>query len=263
MVCPEIHGESGLDAIGSQPFPPLSPALVPVPGKAVAVLAETILHHHTTTGEKVTIIATGALTNLALLLSIYPEVVPAIAGITTMGGAIGLTMGGAIGLGNTSPAAEFNVELDPEAYNIVLASGLPLTLVPLEVTHTALVTSDTLARVGTHTPFRALLTALLLFFRQAYAETFAMPEPPLHDPCAVLLVVAPELFTIKTCGLHVETASPVCAGRTVFDMLGVRNASPLFTPASVAVKMDVEAFWTILLEAVTTADAVSVMNKQL
>lgn len=249
--CPEIHGDSGLDAMGGRAFPPLPPGRGPAPDKAVTLMASTIMSHHAATGEAVTLIATGALTNVALLLSVYPEVKECISRI--------VTMGGAVGLGNTSPAAEFNVEIDPEAYVIVLNSGLPVSITPLEVTHTALVTKEVLSRISTRTPFRDLITNLLLFFSSAYDSTFGMPDPPLHDPCAVLLAVAPHLFETKTCGVAVETAG-VCAGRTVVDLLGMRKGVPGFCSTTVALKMDVPAFWDHMCAAIDAADAQSCLN---
>lgn len=267
--CPEIHGDSGLDAMGGRAFPPLPAGRAPLKEKAINVMAATIMGHHQKTGEKVTLIATGALTNVALLLSVYPEVKDSLEKI--------VTMGGAIGLGNTSPAAEFNCEIDPEACAVVLGCGLPVSITPLEVTHTALVTREVLARIAatggegsaagaasaalaSRTPFRDLIINLLMFFSSAYNDTFGMPDPPLHDPCAVLLAVAPELFETKTCGVYVETGAGVCAGRTVVDLLGMRKGVPGFNPVTVALKMDVPRFWDAMCAAIDAADAKSVLN---
>jgi inosine-uridine nucleoside N-ribohydrolase len=161
VPCPEIHGESGLDTHCGAKFPPHS--LEPVPEKALHFMARTILAQP----RKVTLIATGRQTNVALLLTVYPEVMRNVAAITIMGGA----MRG----GNTHPVAEFNIQGDPEAAQIVLNFGMhgndaltvnatkdwstvadadlrvPIVYVTLEVTHTVLVTDAVLAQLQRHT----------------------------------------------------------------------------------------------------------------
>lgn len=118
----------------------------------------------------------GALTNAALLFSVYPELV---------GRVRVALMGGALGVGNTGPVAEFNLQLDPEAASVVFTCGVEIAMVPLEVTHTALVTQEVLDRIGDGTEFRRLVKELLLFFRDSYKSHFNFDDPPLHDPCAV------------------------------------------------------------------------------
>lgn len=96
-------------------------------------------------------------------------------------------------MGNTGPVAEFNLQLDPEAASVVFGSGVELAMVPLEVTHTALVTQPVLDRIGDGTEFRRLVKELLLFFRDSYKSHFDFDDPPLHDPCAV--ACAPQCYT--------------------------------------------------------------------
>lgn len=103
-------------------------------------------------------------------------------------------MGGAMGLGNTGAVAEFNIQVDPEAAKMVLDSGVQVVMVPLEVTHTVLVTDDVRTRlIRMQTPFADTLTELLMFFANTYEKVFGFPDPPLHDPCAVAFVVAPQV----------------------------------------------------------------------
>eukprot|EP00048_Salpingoeca_helianthica_P017103 m.235643 g.235643 ORF g.235643 m.235643 type:complete len:345 (+) comp20180_c0_seq1:20-1054(+) len=252
LHCPEIHGKSGLDGVD---FPPLPEGLCAVPGKAVTVMFEAIKKAHDTATAlhgtptrvgrglgHVVLVATGALTNVALLLALYPEVVPCLRDI--------VIMGGAIGIGNTSPAAEFNIEIDPEAAAMVFASGL-VTMVPLEVTHTALVTPtvlDRLAALGS--PFSVALERLLLHFKTTYKRVFDFDDPPLHDPCAVAYVIAPHLFKGRAMHVAVDTGT-LCAGRTVCDLYDRMHK---IANATVTTAMDVEAFWLLMLEACSVAN---------
>lgn len=136
--CPEVHGDSGMDGVD---FPPLT--IAPVPGVAIAVMYDALAAHARSGGPPVTLIATGCLTNVALLLSVYgvDALRPLLREI--------VLMGGALGRGNTGAVAEFNIQVDPEAAAIVFACGLPLAVVPLDVTHTALVTPEVLSLVAT------------------------------------------------------------------------------------------------------------------
>jgi len=325
---PDIHGTSGLE--GSS-FPPLQTR--PSPVKAWDALA----HALRTTNEPVTICATGPLTNIALFLLAYPEFLPKDPqhqdaeddefdmpgslkhAASTSNSSLPLhkrirqisIMGGALGIGNTSPAAEFNIQLDPEAADIVFNSGVEVTMVPLEVTHTALVTEEVLRRIAElapaipsssssstaasdHsaqsssansastslslslspsptrplTPFLTLIFDLLLFFRDSYSKVFHFREgPPLHDPCAVFYLLRPEAFECQWMHVSVDCGEGICSGRTVADVYGYGiHGSGLRADAPrknvrVAMKMDVDQFWAEMLEALKSADRVSVLNR--
>lgn len=252
LLCPEIHGESGLDGPDGGCLLPPSPQQ-PLPGKAPIVMFERIAAHHKQTGEKVVLICTGALTNAALLLTLYPELVSE--GMMEL-----VLMGGALGLGNTGPVMEFNIQTDPEAARIVFESGVPLTMVPLEVTHTALVTTRVLQDIRLahgSTPFKELVTLLLLFFATTYREVFKFDDPPLHDPCAVAYVIAPQLFRVEHLRVDIETCSPLSAGQTVVDIWG-QSKRP--KNCCVAMSMDVAGFWELMLRAVDAADSMSPLN---
>ena len=201
----------------------------------------------------ITILATGPLTNIALTLLTYPEIKLLIKEI--------VLMGGAIGLGNVTPAAEFNIYVDPEAASIVFNSGLPVTMVPLEVTHTALCTDAVLSSIrALQSPFSKLLVELLLFFAQAYTTTYGFPAPPLHDPCAVAYVIDPSLFDSQLMHVTVECGvSGGQAGRTVCDVNGVLAGK--HKNVRVCQRMDVEKFWTMMLATIVEADKRSPMNK--
>ena len=202
--------------------------------------------------DGLTIIATGPLTNIALTLLAYPDIKLLIKEI--------VLMGGAIGLGNVTPAAEFNIYVDPEAASIVFNSGLPVTMVPLEVTHTALCTDAVLSSIrALQSPFSRLLVELLLFFAQSYTSTYGFPAPPLHDPCAVAYVIDPSLFEAQWMHVSVECGvSGGQAGRTVCDVYGVLASKQ--KNVRVCQRMDVDKFWTMMLAAIVEADKRSPMN---
>jgi inosine-uridine nucleoside N-ribohydrolase len=135
-------------------------------------------------------VATGCLTNFALLLSVFPEIKQKIEKI--------VLLGGAVGIGNISPCAEFNILIDPEAAKIVFDSGVEIVMVPIEVTHTALVTPSVISRVkALDSPFGQLCVDLLNFFGETYKRVFYFDFPPLHDPLAVAYVIEPSLFVTR------------------------------------------------------------------
>jgi hypothetical protein len=198
------------------------------------------------------IVATGPLTNVALFLSLFPDA--AAEHLSRI-----VVMGGAIGVGNIRPLAEFNFLADPEAASRVLSSGVPVSIVPLNVTHTALADEAVLARIAAlGTPFSRWLVALLTFFERTYRDVFGFAHPPLHDPCAVLLAARPALFETRHLRVDIETAGALTAGAAVIDVYG---SSDKPRNAIVAEKMDVPAFWDVMIEAIARADAVSPINK--
>jgi len=168
-------------------------------------------------------------------------------------------MGGAIGSGNTGPAAEFNIQVDPEAAHIVFESDIPLFMVPLEVTHTALVTSSILDSIKLlKTNFGQICIDLLLFFQLTYKKIFRMDDPPLHDPCAVAFVIDPSMFDYRLMRVDVETSSVLSFGQTVCDIYDMSNKKK---NVHVCTKMNVEKFWSIMLECIRLADKQSPINK--
>jgi len=240
QICPEIHGNTGLDCKSSISFPHLQKK--PIPKKAILYMFGVISSYH----SNVTIIATGCLTNVALLLTIYPEIKSKIHQI--------VIMGGAIGMGNMTPDAEFNILQDPEAAKIVFEAGIDFIMIPLEVTHTALVTYDVESRIREmNSPFSTLLVDLLHFFTQTYRDVFGFEYPPLHDPVAVAFVIDSSIFTTKKLRVDIDISS----GRTSVDMFGM---SSLPKNVTVALKVDVERFWNILIEALQKANRVSKLN---
>lgn len=226
-----IHGENGLGG------PELPEATVPLdPRGATELIADTLL----ATEEPVAIIATGPLTNVAVLLRDRPELAPRIARI--------VWMGGSTERGNATPYAEFNAWVDPHALDLVVRSGVDFTMVGLNVTHRALVTQgvrDRLAAIGSRTA--AFGEELFEFFCRTNDEVFGMPEGPLHDPVAVAVLVAPDIVTLRRTRLDIELAGTETLGATSVDFDGMLRREP---NALVAVDLDVERFWSEVEAAV-------------
>jgi inosine-uridine nucleoside N-ribohydrolase len=229
VVAAEIHGESGLDgpAFG-EPVVPLDPRHA-----AEVIIEESRLV------DDLTLVAVGPLTNVATALQRDPQLAGRLKRI--------VIMGGAIGIGNTTPAAEFNIFVDPEAADTVLRSGAPVTMVPLEVTHQAAAGDEVLSRIERlGTPVARLSVDLLRFFAGTYRSVFGFPHPPVHDPCAVAWLIDPEVVATEAMHVDIETRSQACDGRTVCDRYGVTGRPP---NAEVGVELDVERFWDLMLDA--------------
>ena len=234
-LCPEIHGESGLDCAVQLPEP-LADAVDEEP---LAFMRRKILEQ-AAKGRQTTLVATGALTNFALLLKVHGAELRA--HIRTI-----CIMGGAINFGNISRAAEFNILIDPHAAHIVFESKLPLVMVPLDVTHTCLVTQERLAALknSCSQELAATLEALMTFFANTYRDVFGMPDPPLHDPLAMAYVIDPTLFETKFCRVDIELEGR-CAGRTLVDLYD-RCTEP--KNVHVATTCDIDRFWQLLGDA--------------
>eukprot|EP01133_Synstelium_polycarpum_P004389 gene4389-5136_t len=172
LVCAEIHGETGLDSavvVNIETKAPLNK-------NAISHMAKTIRRTFSEQKSQTTIIATGSLTNVALLLSVYPDVKLQIESITLLGGAMTT--------GNISPVAEFNILVDPEAAKIVFESGVKIVMVPLEVSHKALITPEIVSRIRAlaDSNFIDLTISWLFYFGESYKTLFGFDSPPLHDP---------------------------------------------------------------------------------
>ena len=226
-----IHGENGL---GGPELP--EPAAGLDPRDATELMADVLL----ASDEPVAIVATGPITNVAILLRDRPELAERIREV--------VWMGGSTERGNVTPYAEFNAWVDPEALALVVASGVRFTMVGLNVTHTALVTPEVharLAAVGTATA--AFGDELLDFFCRTNDEVFGMPDGPLHDPVAVAVLVDPDVVTRVHTRLDVELAGTETVGATSVDFDGMLRREP---NAWVATGLDVDRFWGLLDEAI-------------
>ena len=222
FVAAYVHGETGLDG---PDLPP--PQAEPSDQHAVDFLAERL--------EGATLVATGPLTNVALLLARYPEARPERI----------VLMGGAIAEGNVTPAAEFNIWADPEAAARVFASGLDVTMVGLDVTHQALVTAAHAEQLRGAGRVGKVVAELLDFYGVFHREVYGFDGSPVHDAVAVAHVIDPTLLELQHLNVRVDCESVLCRGRTVVD---VWRRSGLEPTANVAVGIDSERFLTLLLD---------------
>lgn len=167
-------------------------------------------------------------------------------------------MGGAVGCGNTGPAAEFNIQVDPEAASYVFESEIPIYMVPLEVTHTAIVTTSVLDRIAKiESNFSKIMIELLLFFKSTYQDVFFMSEPPLHDPCAVAYAINASIFESKLMRVDIETHSLLSYGQTVCDIYGMSKNKK---NVNVCNRMDVDRFWDMIIDSLEKANKKSPAN---
>jgi inosine-uridine nucleoside N-ribohydrolase len=132
-------------------------------------------------------------------------------------------------------------------------------MVPLEVTHTALVTNKVIENIGNESKFFQLMTELLVFFKSMYKDYFGMEDPPLHDPCAVALIVRPDIFEYKEMRVDIELNSELSYGQTVCDFY---NMSKKKKNCFVCLKMDTQQFFHLLTETLKKVDKNSLLNKQ-
>ncbi len=228
IIAPNFHGVSGLDG------PELCEPTVEVSDcSAVELMAKVVAE----SDEVVTIVSTGPQTNVAMFLLGYPELKKKVR--------ISL-MGGGIARGNWTPAAEFNVLVDPEAFSIVLKSGVPITMAPLDVTELAIVKPSEfglLKEVGNEVA--DIVVGWLEFFVK-YPMQLGYEGAPLHDPCALLALVHPEIFKIEEMFVDVELCGEYTRGATVGD---VYHSTGKASNVSVLMGIDRELFVQTLVEA--------------
>ena len=227
----QTHGESGLDG----PELP-APTQGPDPRHAIDVIIETVRAHGP--GE-ITLVATGALTNLALAVRKAPDIAPRVREVVLMGGG----MSG----GNWTPAAEFNILIDPEAAHIVFTAGWQVVMVGLDATHQALATPEVVARIaalGT-VPAR-FVEELLEFFGRSYLETQGFPHPPVHDPVAVARVIDAAAVPVERIPIAIELTGTHTLGMTVADR---RRPAPDDCRTFAATGLDHARFWDLVVDA--------------
>ena len=230
----DIHGESALDGAD---LPPPAFELQKMTG--IELMGKLVRE----SSEKVTLVATGPLTNIALFLKLYPELVANVAQI--------VFMGGSASRGNRTPYAEFNIWMDPEATDVVLKSGLPITMCGLDVTHQALVTQEIFAELeAMGTELSKKIIGLMKFFAKTYDEVFEMPDPPLHDPVAIAVLIDPTVVQSKFVNVECELKGEFTRGATVVDIFDREGRKK---NATVALNLDAPKFWTMMLDAVRAA----------
>ena len=187
----------------------------------------------------ITLCALGPLTNIAMALVKAPEIATKIGELVIMGGAC-------FELGNVTPAAEFNIHVDPHAAEICFKSGVPITLIPLDLTHQVQATPqrlDALRALGNRCG--AAVAALLTIFEERRSERFGERGRALHDPCVIACLLQPGLFDGREVNVEIEIASPLTLGTTVVDWWGVTGRKP---NARLMNTVDAAGFFDLLTE---------------
>lgn len=233
VTAEHVHGSTGLDG-----------AVLPEPSMelqsqhGVDFLVETLLNRPE---NSVTLCFLGPLTNLALALQKEPRIAPRIQELVMMGG-------GFFAGGNITPAAEFNIFVDPDAAKVVFESGIPITMFPLDCTHQALTTS---ARIAA---FRALNSRVgdacagwLEFFERFDEDKYGTDGGPLHDPNVIAYLLQPGIYGSRFINVEVETESQLTLGMTVADWWRVSGKEPNITYVR---DVDADAFYKLLLERI-------------
>jgi pyrimidine-specific ribonucleoside hydrolase len=231
-VAPEAHGESGMDG------PLLNDPKSKADDNGINLLAKTILENE----KKITLVPIGPLTNIALLLKIYPEVKDKIELISFMGGGINS--------GNVTSAAEFNIYVDPEAADIVFRSKIPLVMSGLDVTSKAYILEDEHRSIKNNGKVSNLFSELLEFYG-IYGKLHGYTGNAMHDPCAIAYLLEPEIFKSKDLFVEVILDSEIARGQTLADMRPKPRRGP-----NMKVLLDVrrESFKSLLFESLEKLD---------
>ncbi len=231
VTAEHVHGKTGLDG------PTLPEPTMPLQAQhSVDFIIETLRSEPEGT---VTLCTLGPLTNIALAFQKAPDIVPRIRELVMMGG--GFFEGG-----NITPAAEFNIYVDPEAADIVFRSGVPVVMMPLDVTHQLLTRKDRvkrMAEIGT-APAKAMVE-MLEFFERFDIEKYGSDGGPLHDPTTVAYLLKPELFKGRDCNVEIEVTSELTVGMTVVDWWHVTDRK---RNAKVMRDVDADGFFDLLIE---------------
>jgi len=229
-----VHGESGLDGAGlAEPTMPVAQ------GHAVDAIIEIVMS--AAVGE-ITICPLGPLTNVGLALVREPQIAGRLREIVLMGG--GFFEGG-----NRTPAAEFNIYVDPHAADVVFRSGVPITMMPLDVTHKALTSPQRLAQFAAiDTPAGRAVHGMLDFFERFDIERYGTQGGPLHDPCVIAYLLEPTLFGGKHVSVRIETGSELTMGMTVVDWWGATDG---LANATVMREIDADRFFSLLADRIS------------
>jgi purine nucleosidase len=231
VTAEEVHGKTGLNG----PQLP-EPTMKLQPQYAVDWIVDTLMAEEAGT---VTLCPLGPLTNIALALVREPRIAKRIKQIVLMGG-------GYFEQGNVTPSAEFNIYVDPHAADIVFRSGIPIVMMPLDVTHKALTKKSRIERIRKLGTKVAVATAEMLDFFERYdEEKYGSDGGPLHDPCVIAYLIKPDLFKGRNCNVTVETMSELTMGSTVVDWWGVTKR-----PKNALVMRDIDddGFFDLLTE---------------
>ena len=231
VTAEHVHGKTGLDG------PTLPDPTMPLQEKhAVDFIIETL---RAQPAGSVTLCPLGPLTNIASAFNQAPDIIEKVQEIVLMGGAY-------FEVGNITPAAEFNIYVDPEAAEIVFKAGAPITVMPLDVTHKALVTkarNDAFRDLGT--PVGIAVAEMTDFFERYDKEKYGSAGAPLHDPTVIAYLIKPKLFTGRFINVEIETKSVLTRGMTVADWWRVTDREP---NAMFMGGIDADGFFTLLTD---------------
>ena len=233
VTAEHVHGATGLD--GPELFEPETPLQ---PEHAVDFIIETL---RSEPPGSVTLCPLGALTNIATALTRAPDIAGQIREIVLMGGAY-------FEVGNITPAAEFNIYVDPEAAGIVFRSGVPIVMIPLDLTHKVLTLKarmDRIRALGTRPA--VALADMLDFFERFDVEKYGSDGGPLHDPNVIAYLIRPDLYQGRMCNVEIETGSELTLGMTVVDWWQVTDRKH---NALVLKDVDSDGFFDLLTERV-------------
>ncbi len=231
ITAEHVHGKTGLDG----PVLP-DPQMPLAPGHGVDFIIDTLRAQDPGT---VTLCPLGPLTNIATAFQKAPDIAERVQEIVLMGGAY-------FEVGNITPTAEFNIHVDPEAADIVFKSGVPIVVMPLDVTHKALVTkprNDGFRALGTKVGIA--VAEMTDFFERFDKEKYGSEGAPLHDPCVTAYLIRPELFSGRHVNVEIETRSDLTLGMTVADWWGVTDRTP---NALFIGDVDADGFFALLTE---------------
>lgn len=231
VTAEHVHGKTGLD--GPDLF---EPEMTLQPQHAVDFIIDTLRQEPK---SSVTLCTLGPLTNVAAAMQKAPDIVPLIGEIVMMGGAY-------FEVGNITPAAEFNIYVDPEAAEIVFKSGVPIVMMPLDLTHKVLTFGERVAAIRAIGSRPAVAMAEMLeFFERFDIEKYGADGGPLHDPTVIAYLLKPEIFKGRFCNVEIEVMSPLTLGMTVVDWWKVTDRKP---NAMVMREIDDVAFFALLTE---------------
>ena len=233
VTAEHVHGKTGLDGVDLfEPARPLETR------HAVDFIIETL---RTEPAGTVTLCPLGPLTNIATVIERAPDVVSRIREIVLMGG--GFFEGG-----NITPSAEFNIFVDPEAAKIVFSAGVPLTMLPLDVTHKVLTTKVRVGRLRANGNRPSVVMAdMLEFFERFDEEKYGTDGGPLHDPTVIAWLIDPGMFSGRKCNVEIETGSDLTLGATVVDWWKVTGRTE---NAFVVRDVDADRFFDLFVERV-------------
>ena len=233
----DIHGKGGLEGHEWG-----EPSVRPVPEHAVDVIVDIVM---SAPGE-ITLVPIGPLTNIAMAVRKEPRIAERVREV--------VLMGGSFTGGNVTPAAEFNVYVDPEAAAIVFGAGWPLTMLGLEVTRKAAADEEVFRRVSAlDSPVARAVVGMLRFYQRQQMSAVGVSAPPVHDPCAIAQVARPELIPCREAHVEIELDGRLTTGMTVVDF---RRRGGVKANASVGVDLDLPGFWDLFIGALSSISGV-------